>query len=185
MRSRTYLKESDTKSIFDIQCDYFRDNNRKWHPFFSTFVKLLDGISFEEQSLSFQSGNMCFVDAIKCPTEIAWGSFVRSYEGKPVWDNCLRAKNKFLARQLEMDKPKIVLYYGTGALIKAVKKGEKVGESPEFSNGLKLQTRHLYSESRLERISIEFSKANLNVPEFELKSIRNYISNQLLLSTVP
>ena len=75
MRSRTYLKESDTKSIFDIQCDYFRDNNRKWHPFFSTFVKLLDGISFEEQGLSFQSGDMCFVDAIKCPTEIAWGKF--------------------------------------------------------------------------------------------------------------
>lgn len=176
--SRTYLKEPDIKTIFDIQCGYFRDN-RKWHPFFSTFVKLLDGIRLGEQNLLFRSGDVCFVDAIKCPTEISWGSFVRSDEGKQVWDNCLRVKNMFLSRQMEIHKPKIVLYYGTGSLIKVCQKGKKVGESTEFSNGLKLQTRHLYNKSCLKRITIEFSKANLNLPEFELKGIRNYISKKV------
>ena len=181
VRSRTRLKESDINSIFEIQCDYFRDNNRKWHPFFSTFVKLLDGIRPGQQSLNFRSGDVCFVDVIKCPTEIAWGSFVRSVDGKKVWNNCLRVKNKFLPRQLELHKPRIVLYYGTGSLIKVSQKGKKVGESTRFSNGLKLQTRHLYCKDCLERISIEFSKANLNLPEIELKGIRNYISKEINL----
>ena len=177
--SRSHLKELDIKSIFEIQCDYFRDN-AKWHPFFSPFIKLLEGIRLGQQSLSFRSGDVCFVDAIKCPTEIAWGSFVRSDEGKEVWDNCLRVKNKFLPRQLEIHKPRMVLYYGTGSLMRVRYKGKKVGESTRFSNGLKLQSRHLYSKGCLERISIEFSMANLNLPEFELKGIRNYISNCLL-----
>ena len=179
--SRTHLTESDINSIFEIQCDYFRDSNSKWHPFFSVFVKLLDGIRLGQQSLSFRSGNVCFVDAIKCPTAVAWGSFVRSGDGKQVWNNCLRVKNKFLPRQLEIHKPRIVLYYGTGPLIKVGQKGKKVGESTRFSNSLKLQTRHLYSRGCLERISIEFSKANLNLPEIEFKDIRNYISKEIKL----
>jgi len=176
VRSRTHLTESDINSIFEIQCDYFRDSNSKWHPFFSTFVKLLDGIRLGQQSLNCRSGDVCFVDAIKCPTEIAWGSFVRSDEGKQVWNNCLRFQNKFLSRQLELHKPRIVLYYGTGSLIKVSQKGKKVGESTRFSNGLKLQTRHLYYKGRLERISIEFSKANLDLSQNELIDIRNYLS---------
>lgn len=181
VKSRTHLAESDIHSIFETQCDYFRDNNTRWHPFFSVFVKLLDGIRFGPQSLSFRSGDVCFVDAIKCPTAIAWGSFVRSNEGKQVWNNCLRVRNMFLPRQLKIHKPRIVLYYGTGPLIKVRQKGKKVGESTRFSNSLKLQTRHLYSNGRLERISIEFSKANLNLREIELKRIRDYISQEIKL----
>jgi len=179
VRSRMHLTESDINSIFEIQCDYFRDS--KWHPFFSAFVKLLDGIHLGQQSLSFRSGDVCFVDAIKCPTAVAWGSFVRSGEGKQVWNNCLRVKNRFLPRQLELHNPRIVLYYGTGSLIKVDQKGKKVGESTRLSNSLKLQTRHLYREDRPERISIEFSKANLNLPEIELKDIRDYISKEIKL----
>ena len=181
VRSRTHLKESDINCTFEIQCDYFRDSNRKWHPFFSTFVNLLDGIRLGQQSLNFRLGDVCFVDAIKCPTEIAWGSFVRSDDGKKVWDNCLRVKNKFLQTQLEMHKPKIVLYYATRKLIKVFHRGKKVGDIAKFSNDLELQTRHLYSKGCLQRISIEFSKANLNLPEIELKGIRNYISKKISL----
>ncbi len=181
VRNRTHLKEADVNSIFRIQRDYFRDSNTQWHPFFSVFVRLLDGIRLRQQSLSFQSGDVCFVDAIKCPTATAWGSFVRSSEGKQVWNNCLRVRNTFLPRQLEMHKPRIVLYYGTGALVKVAQKGKKVEESARFSNSLKLQTRHLYSNGRLERISIEFSKANLNLCEIELRHIRDYISQEIKL----
>lgn len=176
---RAYLKVSDIKSIFDIQCGYFRENKRRWHRFFLSFVGLLDGIRLGKHGLSFQSGDVCFVDAIKCPTEIAWGSFVRSEEGKQVWNNCLRVKNQFLLKQLEIHKPKIVLYYGTGSLVKVDQKGRKVEESARFSNSLKLQTRHLYSEGRLERISIEFSKANLNLPQAELNNVRDFITKNL------
>ena len=66
---RAHLKEFHIKSIFKIQCNYFRDNNRKWHPFFSTFVKLLDGVRLGKQSLSFRSGDVCFVDA---QTSLRW-----------------------------------------------------------------------------------------------------------------
>jgi len=179
---RPYLKESDIKSIFKIQCDYFRYGKRRWHPFFLNFVELLDGIRFGKQRLSFQSGDVCFVDAIKCPTAIAWGSFVRSDDGKKVWNNCLRVKNKFLPRQLEIHKPRIVLYYGTGQLIKVNQKGKKVNESARFANGLKLQTRHLYTEGCLERISIEFSRADLKLPRSEINSIKNYISGNLVVT---
>lgn len=178
--SRAHLKDPDIKSIFQIQCDYFRAHaSGSWHHFFLAFFNLLDGIRLGKHSLDFQSGDVCFVDAIKCPTTIAWGSFVRSDDGKQVWDNCLRVKNKFLPTQLDMHKPTIVLYYGTGQLIKVNQKGKKVKESTRFSNNLKLQTRYLSPKGRLERISIEFSKANLNLLKPELQNIRNYISKDL------
>jgi len=179
VEGRTYLKKPDVESIFAIQCEYFRGDIKTWHPFFLTFVKLLEGIRLGGENLSFQSGDVCFVDAIKCPTEIAWGSFVRSADGKEVWNNCLRIRNKFLLRQLEMHRPKKVLYYGTGALIRVGQKGKRIEESAVFSNGLKLQTRRLYSEGCLDRISIEFSKANLKLPESELRKIRRYISHSI------
>lgn len=179
--SRAHLKESDIKSVFEIQCSYFRESNGKHHIFFTNLVKLLDGIRLGPQSLSFRSGDMCFVDAIKCPTRTSWTGFVMTGEGKQVWNNCLRVKNRFLPRQLEIYKPKIVMYYGTKSLIKVCQKGNKVGESGTYSNGLKLETRHLFSEGRLERISIEFSKARraLDLPEPELRSIRNYINRSI------
>lgn len=179
--SRANLKESAIKSIFRTQCDYFRGSKRKWHPFFLNFVELLDGILLGKQSISFQSGDVCFVDAIKCPTAVAWQGFVRSNDGKQVWNNCLRVKNKFLLRQLEMHNPKVVLYYGTGSLVKVGWKGKKVNESTVFSNDLKLLTRHLHFRDILRRISIEFSKANLHLSKPELEKVRNYISRDLMV----
>jgi len=82
VNNRAELKESDIKSIFETQCNYFRKG--KWHCFFSPLVKLLDGIRLGQQTLSFQSGDICFVDAIKCPTKSSWVSFVMNTQGKVV-----------------------------------------------------------------------------------------------------
>lgn len=177
VNSRSDLREFDIKSIFETQCNYFV--NRRGHLFFNVFFKLLEGIKYRQQILSFRTGDMCFIDAIKCPTEIAWQGFVRSKEGKQVWDNCLRIKNKFLQRQLELHKPKIVVYYGTGSLIKVRYKGKLFGIPMRFSNNLTLQTRHLFNNGAIERISIEFSKARLNLPDFEMNKVRNYIERTI------
>jgi hypothetical protein len=75
---RTDLKEANIESIFETQCRYFRNSNGKWHRFFSALIKLLDGIRLGQQRLFFRTGDMCFVDAIKCPTETSWISFVMS-----------------------------------------------------------------------------------------------------------
>lgn len=176
VNSRTYLTESDIQSIFETQCNYFRSSKERWHRFFLPFVQLLDGLRLGKQNLSFLSGDVCFVDAIKCPTTIAWQGFVRSDDGKQVWNSCLRVKNQFLREQLKIHKPKSVLYYGTGSLVKVKHKGRKVEESIRFSNNLKLQTRYLYSNNDLERISVEFSKANLNLLESELGEVRDFIT---------
>ena len=175
---RRDVKGSDVNAIFNAQCSYFREGN-DWHSFFLDFVDLLDGIDLGGHALSFGSGDVCFVDAIKCPTAVAWGSFVRSDEGKEVWNNCLRIGNRFLPRQIELHKPRAVLYYGTGQLVKVAQKGAKVDESPTFSNNLKLQTRHLYSHGQLQRVSVEFSKARLNLSRVELNDIQGYVASAL------
>lgn len=179
VNNRAELKDSDIRCIFKTQCNYFRKG--KWHRFFSPLVKLLNGIHLGQQTLSFRSGDICFVDAIKCPTKSSWVSFVMNAQGKIVWNNCLKIRNKYLPRQLEIHKPKIVIYYGTRQLIRKPQKGNLVGESQKYSNNLELRTRHLCPEGRLERISIEFSKARraLNLPEAELEKMRDYIARSI------
>ena len=83
-------------------------------------------------------------------------------EGKRVWDNCLRKKNKFLEKQLVLHKPKLVLYCGTSDLIKVKIRGIKVDESRWFSKNLKLTTRHVYSEGTLKQVSIDFANSKFS-----------------------
>ncbi|MGB8780789.1 MAG: hypothetical protein WCD81_09100 [Candidatus Bathyarchaeia archaeon] len=123
--SRSLLKDSDIEEIFRLQCNYFREPKSRWHPYFLVFVKLLEGMKVEGQPISFSSGDVCFVDAIKCPTRKAWMGFVMGADGKKVWDNCQKIKNKFLDKQIDLHQPRIVLFYGTSGLIKAEKRGKK------------------------------------------------------------
>jgi hypothetical protein len=151
------------------------EDPKKWHPFFLPFVELLEEVQVGNGYVSFHNSDVCFVDAIKCPSQTAWGNFVREIDGKAVWDNCLRIKNKFLTNQLEMHKPNVVLCYGTGQLIKVAQKGKKVSEYTGFSNGMTIQVRIL-SQETTKRTTIEFSKANLKVTKPELKHIRKIIT---------
>lgn len=74
------------------------------------------------QRVQFESGDICAVDLIKCPTKTGWVSFVKADEGKDVWRNChgLKLKghefvkgNEFLVRQIELHSPRIVFLPGT------------------------------------------------------------------------
>ena len=180
---RNQLGDEDIGRIFDLQRNYFRQQRTQWHRFFLPFVELLEGITVRGRPVSFDSGDVCFVDAIKCPTQKAWMGFVMTTDGKKVWDNCLRIRNKYLEKQLEIHQPGIVLFCGTSGLIKAEKRGLKVAESETFSRKLKLTTRHVYSEGRLKRISIDFSNTKFNLlPRNEMGLVRKFISNSINLS---
>ncbi|MFZ7137858.1 MAG: hypothetical protein ACOWW1_05520 [archaeon] len=103
-------------------------------------------------------------------------------EGKEVWDNCLRKKNKFLEKQIDVHQPKIILFYGTSNLIKAKKRGKKINESEIFSKKLKLTTRHVYSEGKIKRISIDFSNTKYPLlPKDEKSQVKNFLINNLIL----
>ena len=180
---RSQIKDEDIKSIFHLQQNYVKKQKTKWHPFFLPFAELLEGIKVSSQPISFESGDVCFVDAIKCPTQKAWMGFVMTNDGKRVWDNCLRIRNKYLEKQLEIHQPKIVLFCGTSGLIKAEKRGTKVTESQTFSRKLKLTTRHVYSEGRLKQISIDFSNTKFKLlPKNELRLLRKFISDSINVS---
>lgn len=174
---RSLLKEKDIEEIFNLQCNYFKQPKLLWHPYFLTFVKLLDGIRVKGQPISFSSGDVCFVDAIKCPTKKAWMGFVMSADGKKVWDNCQKIKNKFLDKQIDLHQPQIILFYGTSGLIRVEKRGRKILESEVYSNKLKLTLRYLYDKANIKRVSVDFSNTRLNkLTKTEIESIRAFIS---------
>lgn len=175
VKKRSELKSQHINSIFDIQSNYFREDPKKWHPFFVIFVKLLEGLQIEGTGISFRKGDVCFVDAIKCPTATAWATFARTPDGRVVSENCLYFKNKFLENQIRIHKPKIVLYFGTGQLVKVADKGTKVLKYECHSNGITIQVRKLQEPKR---VSIEFSKANLKVTDSEWRNIRKTIFEQ-------
>lgn len=169
---RSQLKSQHINRIFDIQSNYFREDHKRWHPFFLPFVRLLEGLQIEGTNTSFRKGDVCFVDAIKCPTATAWATFARTTDGKIVSENCLYLKNKYLENQIRLHKPKIVLYYGTGQLIKVADKGNKMREYECYSNGITVQVRTLQEPKR---VSIEFSKADLKVTDSEWRTIRKML----------
>jgi len=153
---RSLLKDEDLEEIFNFQCNYFRQPKSNWHPYFHTFVSLFEGLNVKGQSVSFSSGDVCFVDSIKCPTSKAWMGFVITADGKKVWDNCQRIKNRFLDHQIDLHQPKVVLFYRTAGLVKAEKRGQKVLESDTFSNELKLTLRYFYDNRAVKRYSKYF-----------------------------
>lgn len=178
VKRRKQLKDEDIQEIFRLQSNYFK--NGKGHPFFSPILELLEGMKMGNHQISVYSGDVCFVDAIKCPTEKAWMGFVMTDEGKEVWDNCLRKKNKFLEKQIDFHQPKIILFYGTAGLIKAKKRGKKIKDSPIFSKKLKLTARHVHSEGEIKRISIDFSNTKYPLLSVNEKSqVKNFLIQNL------
>lgn len=173
---RSMLSNQNVAEIFNLQCNYFRQPKSKWHPYFNTFVSLFDELKVEGHSVSFGSGDVCFVDAIKCPTSKAWMGFVMGADGKKVWDNCQRLKNRFLDQQIDLHQPKAVIFFGTAGLVRAEKRGQKVLESGTFSNGLKLTLRYIYDDRAVKRVSIDFSKARFDqLKKNEQLEVRKFI----------
>jgi hypothetical protein len=173
---RSSLTDNNIEEIFNLQCNYFRQPKSNWHPYFLSFVGLFDGLKVEGKPVSFGNSDVCFVDAIKCPTSKAWMGFVMGADGKKVWDNCQRLKNRFLDQQIDLHQPKAVIFYGTAGLVKAEKRGQKVLESDTFSNGLKLTLRLVYDDVAVKRVSVDFSKARFDqLRQDEQLKVRNFI----------
>jgi len=130
--NRGALNQEDILKIFEHFSNYdFRTSSSEfWEPWLS----LLDDIKVGEKQLRFDSGGICAVDWIKCPTKTGWRSFVMEDEGKQVWANCDRFQeqigHRYLKRQIELHKPLILIRpksvlqgKGTSELL-----GEKVKE---------------------------------------------------------
>ena len=102
---------ASVKAHFD---GYFR-TGAGINAFFRPWIDLLDGILVDGEALTFSGGRMCAVDLIKCPTRAGWMGYVMTAEGKRVWDNCLRHDhgNRFLLRQIDLHRPRILLFAGT------------------------------------------------------------------------
>lgn len=177
---RSSLTEKNIEEIFTLHCNYFRQPKNDWHPYFHSFTCLFDGLKVQGQSIRFNAGDVCFVDAIKCPTSKAWMGFVMTDDGKKVWDYCQKSKNRFLDQQIDLHQPKVVIFYGTAGLVRAEKRGQKVLESDTFSNGLKLTLRHVYDDSDIKRVSIDFSKARFDqLKNDEKLKVRAFVSEGL------
>jgi hypothetical protein len=179
---RSLLTDTNIEQIFNIQCNYFRQPKSNWHPYFQTFVSLFDGLKVKGQPVSFSRGDVCFVDAVKCPTGKAWMGFVMTTDGKKVWDNCQRIKNRFLDRQIDLHQPKIVVFYGTAGLVKVKKRGRKVLESETFNNKLRLTLRHIYKSGEVTRVSMDFSKTKFSqLRKDEQVKVRQFIQNGIAI----
>jgi hypothetical protein len=109
--------EPHTETLFHRFSGYF-DPGGKVHDFFKPFQRMLDGIDIEGVDCTFANGQICAVDAIKCPTKKRWSGFMRGKfngvkQGTSVWHNCGWAKGKrhFVLSQLEEHKPMLVVFF--------------------------------------------------------------------------
>lgn len=182
--SRKSISREDTEQVFKHFCKYF-ENNHNIHSFFDPYMKLLDNINFKGQNLTFAKGEICVVDAIKCPTVKDWQGYVRSEEGKAVWYNCLGNKskpgpNRFLIRQIELHEPLILIFPGTGGLVPVDSKGTRKNR---FDYEIPIEISNLITEVRTHenanRISFIFSGAKrlLNASDHLKEEIRIFMQD--------
>ena len=105
---------TDIPLVFEHFSNY--DFAKSSQEFFGPWRMVLDGLVAGGKEVRFDSGGICAVDLIKCPTQTAWLNYVQTDEGKLVWRNChaLEQKgNEFLVRQIELHSPPILLLPGT------------------------------------------------------------------------
>jgi hypothetical protein len=92
------------------------------HKFFSPWMDALDGLSIDGDELTFGTGGICVVDAIKCPTRLPIGRWWGD-DAKAVAANCGKTGNGFLIRQIALHQPAIVIFAGTQKLVPAAVRG--------------------------------------------------------------
>lgn len=113
--NRDDIPPTAVATIFQHFSNYNFDTSSPdfWEP----WKKLLDGIRVGEKGVCFGSGGICVVDLIKCPTRSNWMGYVMTKQGKEVWENChcstKRNGHLFLARQIELHEPCVVIRPGT------------------------------------------------------------------------
>jgi hypothetical protein len=118
--NRGALADEDIDPIFEHFSKY--DFTTASPEFFGPWRTLLDDLIVGEKTVTFEGGEICAVDLIKCPTQTAWFNYVQTDERKRMWQNCHPLKLKgqalakgreFLVRQIELHKPRIVILPGT------------------------------------------------------------------------
>jgi len=111
--NRSTLSKVNVEEIFKHFSSYFDRPNV--HQFFAPFMRLLDNLVVAGHHCTFQNGGVCAVDLIKCPTIVDWQQYVRTNEGKKVWDNCLgrvraQGSNHFITRQIQQHQPLVLIF---------------------------------------------------------------------------
>jgi hypothetical protein len=118
--NRGALANEDIDPIFEHFSKY--DFTSASPEFFGPWRELLNDLIVGGKNVTFESGGICAVDLIKCPTRTGWLSYVKTDEGKKVWENCHGLKLKghdfvkgseFLFRQIELHNPPVVILPGT------------------------------------------------------------------------
>lgn len=116
--NRNAIPTSEVPRIFQQFSDYNFDTSSP--DFWKPWKALLDAIRVGGKTVTFDSGGICAVDLIKCPTKRNWMGYVMSKEnneGKEVWGNCHELKkrigNRFLARQIKLHSPRVIICPGT------------------------------------------------------------------------
>ena len=118
--TRGALADEDIDPIFEHFSNY--DFTTASPEFFGPWRELLNGLIVGGTRVTFESGGICAVDLIKCPTRTGWLNYVKTDEGKRMWQNCHALKVKgqeltkgkeFLVQQIELHKPPIVILPGT------------------------------------------------------------------------
>ncbi len=154
--NRDGIPPSDIPKIFQHFSDYDFDISSAdfWQP----WKALLDDINIGDKNLRFDSGGICGVDLIKCPTKGGWMGYVMkkvNNEGKKVWENChcstKRNGHFFLRQQIQLHEPRIVIRPGTAFNGKGnipTCLGTKIGPIPRKLNTLIAGTDNYVKEVR-------------------------------------
>jgi hypothetical protein len=164
--NRGAILPTDVPTIFQHFSNYNFDISSPdfWEP----WKALLNDIRIGEKEVRFDSGGICAVDLIKCPTRGGWMGYVMKKEGKEVWENChcstKRNGHLFLAQQIQLHKPLIVIRPGTAFNGKGntpTYLGTKRGPIPRKLNALIVGSDNYVKEVRCtpERLTIELGGA--------------------------
>jgi hypothetical protein len=135
---RENLTDKHVDEIYHHFSSYFQ--RMGVHPFFTPYMALLDGLVVGGHTCTFQNGNICAVDVIKCPTITDWQKFVRTNQGKIVSQNCLGrvrtpGPNHFILHQITRHNPPILIFaQSTDGLIGVEYKGNGNGSLQGISN---------------------------------------------------
>lgn len=109
--NRDAILPKDVPTIFQHFSNYNFDISSP--DFWGPWKALLNDTKIGENQVRFDSGGICAVDLIKCPTVRGWTGYVMTKEGKDVWANChcsgKRNGHLFVSHQIQLHEPLILI----------------------------------------------------------------------------
>lgn len=172
--SRATLEIDAVDSIKKRFDSYFNGATRI-HSAFAPWIALLDGLELDGEISTFASGRICAVDLIKCPTARNWAGYVMRSEGKTVWNRCLRDAdaNRFLIRQIELHRPRVLVFAGTAGCVGGQWRGRKDSSLTHLAEALSAEfISTIWTHPEQERLSIGLISQN-KIKEFDPDALKN------------